>query len=257
MNFDLGSTYAKILCALSLFIGLFMTFAGHRYFQLEMFLVGFVTFSSIFYVVLVNHFDSDVVGLAAGTSVIGLLGGLLWSFVWRFWGIPALSVLPVVLMLGFLVSSLLFYLPISFEFLTNDFNFWSAFSCCWLVLPVFFVTFSRLVCCLSFFLLKYRDLIINFSFKKKKGNVVGCAVIGSYAVIVPIDHYIGSSLKYIVLNVVRRATVKGFGRAVLDPPYQDNGSTPSPYQLIRPQSIDFLYTHFFFFFFFFFSSFFL
>ena len=124
-----------------------MTFAGHRYFQLEMFLVGFVTFSTIFYVVLVNHFDSDVTGLAAGTSVIGLLGGILWSFVWRFWGIPALSVLPVVLMLGFIVSSLFFYLPISFEFLTNDFNFWSAFASCWLVLPVFLVTFTRLVRC--------------------------------------------------------------------------------------------------------------
>lgn len=86
-------------------------------------------------------------GLAAGTSVIGILGGLLWWFVWFFWGIPALSVLPVVLMLGFLMSSLLFYLPISFEFLTNDFNFWSAFCCCWLVLPVVFVTFTRIVSC--------------------------------------------------------------------------------------------------------------
>ena len=57
--------------------------------------------------------------------------------------------------------------------------------------------------------------------------MVSCAVIGSYAVIVPIDHYIGSSLKYIVLNVVRRATVHGFGHAVLDPPYQDNGMTHS------------------------------
>ena len=40
---------------------------------------------------------------------------------------------------------------------------------------------------------------------------------------VPIDHYIGSSLKYIIVNVIRRVTVRGFGRAVLDPPYQDNG----------------------------------
>ena len=87
----------------------------------------------------------NISGMAAGTSVMGLLGGLLWWFVWWFWGIPALSVLPVVLMLGFLMSSILFYLPISFEFLTNDFNFWSAFCCCWLVLPVVFVTFTRLV----------------------------------------------------------------------------------------------------------------
>lgn len=76
---------------------------------------------------------------------MGLIGGLLWWFVWWFWGIPALSVLPAVFMLGFLMASTLFYLPISFEFLTNDFNFWSAFACCWLVLPVVFVTFTRLV----------------------------------------------------------------------------------------------------------------
>ncbi|XP_046656254.1 transmembrane 7 superfamily member 3-like [Daphnia pulicaria] len=194
----LSSTYVKVLCAFSLFLGLFIAFAGHRYFQLEMILAGFIAFSAVSYIILVNHFDPNVAGLAAGTSVMGLLGGLLWWFVWWFWGIPALSVLPVVFMLGFLMSSVLFYLPISFEFLTNDFNFWSAFCCCWLVLPVIFVTFTRM------------------------GNIVSCAVLGSYAVIVPIDHYIGSSLKYIVINVVRRATVFGFGRAVLDPPYQDN-----------------------------------
>ena len=130
---------------MSLFIGLFVAFAGHRYFQLEMFLAGFAAFAAIAYVVLLNHVESSVTGLAAGTSVMGFLGGLLWWFVWWYWGIPALSVLPVVLMLGFLMASILFYLPISFEFLINDFNFWSAFSCCWLVLPVIFVTFTRLV----------------------------------------------------------------------------------------------------------------
>ena len=56
-----------------------------------------------------------------------------------------------------------------------------------------------------------------------QGNIVSCAILGSYAAIIPIDHYIGSSLKYIVLNVVRRATISNFGKAVLDPPYQDNG----------------------------------
>lgn len=68
---------------------------------------------------------------------------------------------------------------------------------------------------------------ILFSYFSRIGNgqanIVGCAVMGSFAVIVPIDHYIGSSLKYMIVNVIRRATVRGFGRAVLDPPYQDNG----------------------------------
>lgn len=49
-------------------------------------------------------------------------------------------------------------------------------------------------------------------------------MLGSYAVIIPIDHYIGSNLKYIVLNVVRRATIRNYGKAVLDPPFQDNGT---------------------------------
>ena len=168
---SLGSTFGKVLWALTLFTGLFITFAGHRYFQFEMLVLGFAIFSTVSYIILVNHFDPDVtgknrspfaicffcqrswrgcvsgrsVGLAAGTSSMGLIGGLLWWFVWWFWGIPALSVLPAVLMLGFLMASILFYLPISFEFLTNDFNFWSAFSCCWLVLPAIFVTFTRLV----------------------------------------------------------------------------------------------------------------
>ena len=215
-----------MLCAISLFLGLFVAFAGHRYFQIEMFLIGFLTFAAVSYVVLVNHFDANATGesivnlkvelficfslsaewiwiltkcdltlnvstgLAAGTSVMGVLGGLLWWFIWWFWGVPALSVLPVVLALGFLVASIFFYLPISewtlvsgsflnwcflhlnckcsgstfskiprsfrisnwmssfvtgFEFLTHDFNFWSSFTCCWLVVPVICVTFTRMV----------------------------------------------------------------------------------------------------------------
>ena len=71
----------------------------------------------------------------------------------------------------------------------------------------------------------YNDLNLktygNFFFCQ--GNLISCGVLGSYAVIVPIDHYVGGSLKYIVVNVIRRATVRNFGRAVLDPPFQDNG----------------------------------
>lgn len=62
MSSPLGSTFGKVLCALSLFVGLFMAFAGHRYFQIEMLMVGFATFSTISYIILVNRFDSDVTG---------------------------------------------------------------------------------------------------------------------------------------------------------------------------------------------------
>ena len=105
-----------------------------------------------------------------------------------------------------------------FEFLTHDFNFWSAFFCSWLVLPVIFITFTRLVSERFSFTFSMQ---VTWTFAQ--ANIISCAVLGSYAVIIPIDHYIGSSLKYIIVNIVRRATIRGFGRTVLDPPYQDNG----------------------------------
>jgi hypothetical protein len=57
----------------------------------------------------------------------------------------------------------------------------------------------------------------------QKANIISCAVLGAYAVIIPIDHYIGSNLKYIIVNIIRRATVKDFRVAIIDPPFQMRG----------------------------------
>lgn len=52
---------------------------------------------------------------------------------------------------------------------------------------------------------------------------MACSILGSYAIIAPIDHYIGSNLKYIIINTIRRATIKEFRTAVIDPPFQLRG----------------------------------
>lgn len=83
--------------------------------------------------------------------------------------------------------------------LRTDVNFWLVFACIVLLVPVIFLSLIQ------------------------KANIVSCAVLGAYAVIVPIDHYIGSNLKYIVMNVIRRATVKEFRMAIVDPPFQMRG----------------------------------
>lgn len=83
--------------------------------------------------------------------------------------------------------------------LRTDVNFWLVFACIVLLVPVIFLSLIQ------------------------KANIVSCAVLGAYAVIVPIDHYIGSNLKYIVVNVIRRATVKEFRMAIVDPPFQMRG----------------------------------
>lgn len=55
-------------------------------------------------------------------------------------------------------------------------------------------------------------------------NLLACAVVGSYAAVVPIDHYIGANLKYIFINIMRRATVPDFNQAIIDPPFQTKGN---------------------------------
>jgi hypothetical protein len=85
------------------------------------------------------------------------------------------------------------------DVLRTDVNFWLVFACIVLLVPVIFLSLIQ------------------------KANIVSCAVLGAYAVIVPIDHYIGSNLKYIVMNVIRRATVKEFRMAIVDPPFQMRG----------------------------------
>lgn len=49
--------------------------------------------------------------------------------------------------------------------------------------------------------------------------VVSC-VVGAYVFTAPVDHYIGGNLKYIFLNVMRRATDSEFSTAIIQPPYQ-------------------------------------
>lgn len=57
-----------------------------------------------------------------------------------------------------------------------------------------------------------------------KANILACAIIGSYTFILPIDHYIGTNLKYIFINTMRRAIVENFEVAIIDPPYQWKGN---------------------------------
>jgi hypothetical protein len=80
-----------------------------------------------------------------------------------------------------------------------DFNFWMIFGCIVITVPLIFLSLIQ------------------------KANIISCAVLGAYAVIIPVDHYIGSNLKYIIVNIIRRATVKDFRMAIIDPPFQTRG----------------------------------
>lgn len=51
-------------------------------------------------------------------------------------------------------------------------------------------------------------------------HIFSCTLLGSYAFIVPFAFYFGSSLTYIVINVLGLVTVEHYSHAVGYPPFQ-------------------------------------
>ncbi|XP_061932242.1 transmembrane 7 superfamily member 3 isoform X2 [Apis cerana] len=51
-------------------------------------------------------------------------------------------------------------------------------------------------------------------------SYITCSIFSSFTIILPIDYWVGSSLKYIMINIVRRATVEDFNLAIVRPPIQ-------------------------------------
>lgn len=193
----LSTTFSKVLCAVIFFLGLFVCFYGHQFFKTETFLLGFLSGGLIFYI-LIGAFSTLSGSVNTVLSVLlGLCFGIFWLGLWWCYGIPLLSVLLATLTLGFVVAGTATYGWLGdFSVLRNDVNFW-----------VVFASISVLVSLLLLSLVQ-------------KANIIPCAILGAYAVIIPIDHYIGSNLKYIIVNIIRSATVKDFRMAIVDPPFQ-------------------------------------
>lgn len=55
------------------------------------------------------------------------------------------------------------------------------------------------------------------------GNIISCSLLGSYAVVAALSHYVGGHMQYIVINMFRRATVENFKLAMVDPPFPPKG----------------------------------
>ncbi|XP_069679449.1 transmembrane 7 superfamily member 3-like [Periplaneta americana] len=193
----LNTTFSKVLCATIFFMGFFVCVYGHQFFKTEMFLLGFLSGGLVSYILiaLLTTYSGSVITVIS--VIMGLCFGILWLGLWCCYGIPVCSVLLATITLGFVVASIGAYAWLGdVDVLKNDFNFWMVFACVVMVVPILFLSLIQ------------------------KANMISCAVLGAYAVIIPIDHYIGSNLKYIIVNIIRRATVKQFRMAIVDPPFQ-------------------------------------
>jgi len=190
-------TVTKILCAVALFLGIFLGFAGHRFFKCSQFIFGLYTGSFVGYILLSVYLDLDWVYTWSLTATCGLAMAGLMSAMWFFLGIPVLSVFLPLLILGALAASCVMFIPVTDVAAFNSpSTYWLVYSCIVLAGPILLLAFTQ------------------------KASILACVIIGVYTFIIPIDHYIGSSLRYILVNVLRRATVPYFHEAILAPPIQ-------------------------------------
>ncbi|CAK1542596.1 unnamed protein product [Leptosia nina] len=188
---------SQIILASLLFLGLFVCYYGHRFFKTEMFLIGLTSGGIVTYVIISIMADLDRPALLGASILSGICFGAIWLLFWWFYGIPLLAVFLSTLNVGFLFSAIIYNgLPGGLIALQSDVNFWSLFIFIMLTTSLLLVSMTLL------------------------SNILCCAILGAYAVVYSMDYYMGSSVRYIIINSVRRATVPKFNRAVLSPPFE-------------------------------------
>ncbi|XP_043801040.1 transmembrane 7 superfamily member 3-like [Apis laboriosa] len=175
----------KFISAICFFVGLFFTFLGHHVSRVEkMFPIFFI---------------GCVIGYAIeGNVITGLAIGLLFnllSLVCPYSTENRSGALLVNMTLGLFFACVAYlHSPGSFIILQNNMVFW-----------LLFLTLTLSIA-----------LVTTFNFYSH----ITCSIFSSFMIILPIDYWVGSSLKYIMINIVRRATVEDFNLAIVRPPIQ-------------------------------------
>ncbi|XP_066146584.1 transmembrane 7 superfamily member 3-like isoform X2 [Euwallacea fornicatus] len=189
-----SSLYWNITIAFYIICGLLICLGGHRFFKITLFIIGYTFGATIMFLL-----DQDFSGKGKETNacIVGLLFGIIWVFLWWKFGVLVLAVELTFMLAGVLVAStLLFARWGEIDIFTNDLNFWMLFA------SIMVVTHTPLLCL------------------KPLYHIIALGLLGSYAFIVAINYYMGGSLHYILINTYRRLTVRNFGMAIVDPPYQ-------------------------------------
>ncbi|TRY62568.1 hypothetical protein TCAL_11709 [Tigriopus californicus] len=149
------------------------------------------------YMVVQNSLSVEYWGLFGYCGLFATVCGVFSLMMWVLIGIPVLAVIVPILTFGAIVACIIFFFPaLNVQLLMNDKNYWLIF-CGIALLPAI-------------------PLIPGAKF----ASLLTSAMLGSTLVMLPIEHYSGSNLKYIFFNVLRRSSVDEFGLAYLNPPYQ-------------------------------------
>ncbi|CAG0889496.1 unnamed protein product [Darwinula stevensoni] len=189
--------FGWLLCGCAFFLGLFMSFQGHRFFQVQLFLMGFCFFGFVCFCLFGRFATMEDSAVTAVCMVVGLIGGVIWLVIWRTIGIPIISILVSGLVLGILLTAVVFSSPLIFlEAFRSDVNFWCFFTCGAIIVPIILLSFGRTL------------------------SILSTAVVGMFGMLVAIDRYVGANLTYVVMNVAHRAVIPEFSEAVVIWPLQ-------------------------------------
>lgn len=195
----LESAWGLVVALLLSLTGLIICFRGHRFFSFQMFFFGFLAFSLISFMIFIAITRASARDGLLAALLGGALGGLIWTAVWWLFAIPVLSISLSGLTLGFLVAATLLFTPLGeVAFLQSSLSYW-VFISCFMLLP-------------ALLLLPQAKLL----------SVVSCSLVGGYCTILAADQYLGTSLSYVVLNVVRRSLIPGGYQASNTVPFQLN-----------------------------------
>ncbi|XP_043086634.1 transmembrane 7 superfamily member 3 [Puntigrus tetrazona] len=195
---DLGRASTKVFFTLIGLAGLFVCFVGHRFFKCELFCMGFIFTAFIFFVVITITTPLEYNIRLALTALIGVVGGVVMVMSWWRFGSVMACVLVIGLILGFLISSIVFFTPLGdLPIFHNDVVFWVVFACIMVFVPLFFIRWPR------------------------EGNIITCGVVGAYTVVLAVNAYTYTSLSYITLDVLKRLLNHNFSRAFISVPLQD------------------------------------
>jgi len=188
-------------CALGVFVGLALTFCGHRFFKCSQFLYGFYLGSLIGYTVVTSlalPASPRPAVLLVLTCCCGLLFAAISVSLWCLLGVPVAAVILPTLELGVFLAAMLMYLPplCGETAFNNDSTYWLVFICISLGPTIFLIAFTQ------------------------KASIIASVTLGTLTVILSIDQFTGSTLKFIFGNVFNRLFVNNFGRSLRCPPLQ-------------------------------------
>ena len=194
---DVAQPLVQIFCACSLFAGLLLAFAGHKFFLASQIIFGFYAGVYLGYILLNVFFSLNFNFMFFLVMACGLCFAITIVSIWIFLGIPVLSVLLPTMELGVILASTILYLPATNTMsLTVNLHYWLVFICLVLAAPVCLLAFTH------------------------KAHILASVLVGTTLIVLPVDFYLGTGLKYVFLNVVRRSFVHEYREAILVPLFE-------------------------------------